>query len=69
MLLRQDGRRHQDRHLITAIHGFEGRPHRHFRLAETHIAAQQSIHRPRPQHVALDRRDRRQLIGRLAVGK
>ena len=69
VLLGQDRGRHQHRHLVAAIDRFEGRPHGHFGLAEADVAAEQAVHRPRLEHVALDRGDGRELIARFAVGK
>ena len=66
VLLGQDRRRHQHGHLVAAVDRLERGPHRHFGLAEADVAAQQPVHRPRLLHVALDGRDRRELVGRFA---
>ncbi len=45
MLLGEQGRRHQDRHLLAVIDCGEGGAQRHFRLAETDVAADDAVHR------------------------
>jgi hypothetical protein len=67
VLLRQNGGRTEDRHLLAVVHGFERRPHRQLGLAVAHVAADEPVHRPRPQHVGLDLRQRGQLVRRLTV--
>ena len=67
VLLRQHRRRHQHSRLLRVHHGLEGRADRHLRLPVADVAADQPVHRPRRLHVLLDRRDRRQLVGRLDV--
>ena len=69
MLFGQNGGRHQHGHLVAGVHGLERRPHRHLRLPEAHVAAQQPVHGPRLGHVALDRLDGRQLVEGLVVRK
>ena len=69
VLLGEDRRRHEHRDLIAAIDRLERGPHRDFGLAEADVAAEQAVHRPRPQHVGLDRGDRGELVGRFAIGK
>ncbi|OIQ74454.1 hypothetical protein GALL_438920 [mine drainage metagenome] len=64
MLLGQQGRRHQYRHLPSAHDGDKRRPQRDLGLAETDIAAHQAVHRPAGLHVVDDSFDRRQLVGR-----
>ena len=51
VLLGEDRRRHEHRHLVAAIDRFERGPHGDFGLAEADVAAEQAVHRPRPQHV------------------
>ncbi len=51
MLLRQQRSRHQHRHLLIVGDGEEGRAHRHFGFTETHVAADQTIHRQRLSHI------------------
>ena len=62
MLLRQHRGRREEGHLSSAHHRLERRADRHLRLAETHIAANKSVHRTRRFHVALGIGDGRQLI-------
>ncbi len=54
MLLRQHGRRHQDRHLSSVHDRLEGSPQSHLCLSITHIPAQQPVHRARAFHVNFD---------------
>ena len=51
------GRRHQ-RTLVPALHGREHRADGHHRLAGTHVALQQPVHRMRAGEIALDLADR-----------
>ncbi len=44
MLLREQGGRHQDRHLFAGLHGDERRPQRDLGFAEADIAADDAIH-------------------------
>ena len=69
VLLAQQRGRHQHRRLVAGIDRLERRPHRQFGLPIAHVAAQQAVHRPRQAHVALDRVDGGQLVGRFVVGK
>ena len=62
MLLRQHCRRDEHRDLTTAVDGFEDRPHGDFRLAETHVAADQTIHGFRLLHILFQIRDGCDLI-------
>ena len=64
MLRRQDGRRREEGDLFAFHHRLERRAHRHLGLAVADVAAQQSIHRRRRFHVALDVGDRGCLIRR-----
>ena len=52
MLLRQQGGRHQDGHLLVVIDGEERRPHRDLGFPETDIAAHQPVHCHRLTHIA-----------------
>src|SRR5260370_7473689 len=54
VLLGENRRRDEARHLFPRLHALEGSPNRHFRLAVAHIAHDQAVHRPRPPPVALD---------------
>ena len=67
MLKRQHGRRRQEGHLLAVHHRFERRSHRHFRLAVSDIAAEESIHRRRRFHVPLDVGDGAVLVRRQLV--
>ena len=69
MLLRQHRRGHQNRHLLPVHHTFERRANRHLRLAKSHVAANQPVHRLGPLHVRLGFRNGRHLIARLLVNK
>jgi hypothetical protein len=52
----------QQGNLVTALHGLKGRPHGYFGLAETDIAAEQTIHRAIPLEVLLDGLNSHKLI-------
>ena len=67
VLLGEDRRRHEHGDLVAVIDRFERGPHRDFGLAEADVAAEQAVHRPRPVHVAFDRGDRRELVGRFVI--
>ncbi len=67
VLLGEDGRRHQHRHLRAVGDGLERRAHRDLRLPVAHVAAHQAVHRLRPLHVELDLSERGELVGRLDV--
>src|SRR5207253_9978395 len=57
VLLGEQGGRHQDRYLTTAVHGDECRTHRHFSLAEAHVTADQAIHGFGGEHIGAYRVD------------
>ena len=57
VLLGEQGGGHQDRHLAAAVYGNEGGAHGHFGLAETHVAADQAVHRLGREHVGAHRFD------------
>ncbi|MCY1418636.1 hypothetical protein D9M71_341990 [compost metagenome] len=57
VLLGEQGGRHQDRHLATAVHRNERGAHCHFGLAEADVAAHQAIHRLGRKHVFAHRFD------------
>ena len=65
MLLGEHGGRHEHGHLPAALHGLEGGADRHLGLAKAHVAADQSVHRPREFHVGLGLLDGPQLVARL----
>ena len=69
MLLGQHRCRHEHGHLGPRLGHFEGRPHRHLRLAKADVTAEQSVHRPRPLEVGADRLDGRELVRRLVERK
>ena len=53
MLLRQNGGRNQNHSLVSAHYTFKHGAHGHFRLAKSHIAAKEHIHRLRFFHSLL----------------
>ena len=69
VLLRQHRRRGEQRDLLPAHRRLEGRAKRQLRLAEPHVPAEQPVHRPVRFHIALDLRQRRDLVWRLLVRK
>ena len=54
MLERQNGRRHQHRHLIALRHALEGGTHGDLGLAVAHVPAQQAVHGNGTLHVLPD---------------
>ena len=77
MLLGEQSGGHQHGNLLAAMDGHKRRPHRHFGLAETHVAAHQSVHALGLTHVPQHRIDGVELIvgllereagGKLAIG-
>ena len=62
MLEGQDGGRHQNSALLTLAHTLKGGTECHLGLAESHVAAEQTIHRHRPLHIPLDFVDTPQLV-------
>jgi hypothetical protein len=69
VLLGQQRRRHQDRHLHSGRHRDEGGAHRDFRLAEPDVARDQPVHRPPARHVRDDRLDGLRLVRRFLEGE
>src|SRR5260370_33216619 len=69
MLLRQHGSGYQHCRLFPAHNGLERRTNRHFRLAKTDIAADQSIHWLLRFHVPFGFLDRSKLIWSLRIQK
>ncbi len=65
VLLGQNRGRHQHGDLMPVHHGDAGRAQRDLGLAESRVAAEQTVHRLGPRHVADDVVDRRQLVGSL----
>ena len=69
VLLGEDRRRRQHHHLLAVGGRLDRGAQRHLGLAEADVAADQAVHRLLGFHVALDRLDRFQLVGGLAVGE
>src|SRR5256886_2136004 len=69
VLLREHGRRREDRDLPAVHHRFERRANRDFGFAETNVAANQSVHWSRTFHVDFRVDDRFHLVGRFAKWK
>ena len=67
VLLGQDRRRDQHRHLLSVHRHLERRADRQLRLPVPHVPANQAVHRPRALHVPLDHLQRRVLVLRLLV--
>ena len=67
VLLGQNRRRHQHRHLLAALHRLERRAHRDLGLAVPDVADQQPVHGPRPLHVLLDLLGGLSLVRRVLV--
>ena len=51
MLLREQGGRYQDRHLLLALYRDKGRAQGNFGFAKTHIAADDTVHRLAGFHI------------------
>ena len=62
MLLRQDGRRHEYRNLLSVGNRFKRRTDRDLGLSEADIAADQAVHDLRAFHVTLCIFDRVKLV-------
>ena len=62
MLLGQKGGGGQDRRLLAVLHRLEYCANSNFGFAETHVAANQTVHRRRGLHIALHLLDRLRLI-------
>ena len=69
MLANEQGRRRDHRNLEPAHHRDECRPERHLRFAETHIAANQPVHRTAGRHVFQHILDGFQLVVRFREGE
>ena len=67
VLLGQDRRGNENRHLLPVERGPKRRPHRHLGLAESRVAADQAIHRFAAVHVDMDLLDGLRLVRRLLV--
>ena len=69
MLLGKDCRGHQINHLLILLHRLERRADRHLGLAESHVAADQTVHDFVTLHVLFCRLDGFQLVFRLLERK
>ena len=69
VLLGEDRRRHQHHHLLAVGGGLDRGAQGDLGLAEADVAADQPVHRLLGLHVPLDRLDRFDLVGGLAVGE
>jgi hypothetical protein len=69
MLRGQHRGRHEHRHLGARADGLERGTQRHLRLAVTHVADDQPVHRSVLLKVGLDLVRGTKLVGRLLVGK
>ena len=69
VLLGEDRRRDQHHHLLALGGGLVRGAQRDLGLAVADVAADQPVHRPLGLHVGLDRLDRVELVGGLAVGE
>ena len=69
VLLGEDRRRHQHHHLLALDRRLVGGAQRDLGLAVADVAADQPVHRALGLHVGLDRLDRVELVGGLAVGE
>ena len=69
MLVGQQGRGDEHRHLAIGFHCLEGRPHGHFRFSVPDVAAHQSVHRFTGLHVVRNIFDRFELIRRFLILK
>ena len=58
VLVREQGGRGEDRHLLAVLHGLERGPQRDLGLAEPDVAADEAVHRDGRLHVLLDLLDR-----------
>ena len=67
MLKGQYGGRHQHGYLLVVASGFEGGAYSHLRLAKSHVATDQAVHRTRAFHVVLHLLRRFQLVGCVLV--
>ena len=67
VLERQHGRRHQHSGLLAVGSGLECGTHGNLGLAETHISADETVHRLGTFHVGLDGLGGGQLVGRVLI--
>ena len=69
VLLREYGRRHEQRNLAAALDRFKGGADGDLGLPETDVSADESIHRARALHVGLGFGDGAELVAGFRVGK
>ena len=69
VLAREHGRRHKDGGLLARKHALHHGAQRNLGFAETHIAAEQAVHRPVGLHIHFDFRDAAQLVVGFLVGE
>jgi hypothetical protein len=69
VLLGEDRRGHEHRHLPAVLHRLERGADRDLGLAVAHVAADQAVHGRRRLHVDAHVLDRLELVGRLVVGE
>ncbi len=69
VLLGEDCRGHEHRHLAVILHRLKGGPQGDLRLAKAHIAADQPVHDPVRLHILLRVCNRIQLVLGLLVGE
>ena len=67
VLLRQDGRGNEHRHLLAVLHRLECGAQRDLGLAVADVTDHQAVHGPAAEHVGLDLLDAARLVGRLGV--
>ena len=63
----EDGRRHEYGHLLGIADGLESGADGHFRLAETHVSADEAVHRAVILHILLNRLRRPLLVGGILI--
>ena len=69
VLVGEDGRRRQHRHLVAAVHRLEGGAHGDLGLAVADVAAEQAVHRALALEVLADGGDGLELVRALLVGE
>ena len=69
VLVGEEGRGHEDRHLLAVLYRLERGAHRDLGLAEADVTADEAVHRHLALHVGLHRVDRGLLVGRLLEGE
>ena len=69
MLVGKHGCRHQHRHLLPVGRRLERSPDRHLRLSESHVSADEPVHRPLALHVVLHVDGGFELVGRVLINE